>query len=272
MMEKAAMAVPGKGKGTPLPRTRAVKAASAPAKKPVLKSAVVKASMPPASAPEPVVASAPIMESVSEPAPVVESLVEVVPLADSVPEPVTKIVEEAIPAAAESEVESAAVVDAANQEGITMVDVIESTKKMAEDAKAKFQTAFSELSEKAKASVEKSGKVMEELSELTKGNVEAMVESGKIAAKGVESMGQGAAEYGRISFEKASATMRSFASVKTPAEFFQLQSELLSSSFDSFAKESAKSSEALLKLAGEVVQPISSRVSIVTEKVKSLAA
>lgn len=266
------MAVPGKGKGTPLPRTRAVKAASAPAKKPVSKSAVVKASTPPAPAPEPVVEPAPVLESVSQPTPLAEPAVEPAPMTDPVPEPVAEIIEEAMPAEAKSEIESAAVVNAANQEGVTMVDVIESTKKIAEDAKAKFQTAFSELSEKAKASVEKSGKVMEELSELTKGNVEAMVESGKIAAKGVESLGQGAAEYGRISFEKASATMKSFASVKTPAEFFQLQSELLSSSFDSFAKESAKSSEALLKLAGEVVQPISSRVSIVTEKVKSLAA
>ena len=74
------------------------------------------------------------------------------------------------------------------------------------------------------------------------------------------------------SFESATATMKSFASVKSPTEFFQLQSELLSSTFDSFAKESAKSSEAMLKLAGDVVQPISSRISLVTEKVKSLAA
>jgi hypothetical protein len=66
--------------------------------------------------------------------------------------------------------------------------------------------------------------------------------------------------------------MKSFASVKSPAEVFQLQSELMSSSFDAFAKESAKSSEALLKLAGEIVQPLSTRVSIVTEKVKSLAS
>jgi phasin family protein len=155
---------------------------------------------------------------------------------------------------------------------LMMTDVIETTKKFAEDTKAKLETAFSEFNEKAKANVEKSTKALEELSALAKGNVEALVESGKIAAKGVEALGQDAAEYSRKNFEKATATFKSFASVKTPAEFFQLQSELLSSSFDAFAKESAKSSEALLKLAGDVVQPISSRVSIVTDKVKSLAA
>ncbi|WP_336958450.1 phasin family protein [Sphingobium aquiterrae] len=159
------------------------------------------------------------------------------------------------------------------EEGISkMTDVIETTKKFAEETKAKFETAFADINEKAKASVEKSTKALEELGALAKGNVEAMVESGKIAAKGVEALGQDAAEYSRKNFEKATATMKSFASIKTPAEFFQLQSELFSSSFDAFAKETAKSSEAMIKLAGDVVQPISNRVSIITDKVKSLAA
>lgn len=153
-----------------------------------------------------------------------------------------------------------------------MTDVMETTKKFAEEAKTRFESAFSEISEKTKAGVEKSSKAFEELSDLAKGNVEALVESGKIATKGVETIGQDAAEYGRVTFEKASAAMKSLAAVKTPAEFFQLQSELLSSTFDAFAKETAKNSEAFLKLAGEVTQPISTRVSIVTEKVRSFAA
>jgi phasin family protein len=161
---------------------------------------------------------------------------------------------------------------AADKEGMKMVDVIETTKKFADQAKEKLTTAYAEISEKTKDGFEKSTKAVSELTDITKGNVEAIVESGKIAAKGVETLGQEAAEYGRTSFEKASATMKSFASVKTPAEFFQLQSELMTSSFDAFAKEAAKSSEALLKLAGDVAQPISTRVAIVTDKVKSLAA
>src|SRR3546814_4651371 len=93
---------------------------------------------------------------------------------------------------------------------------------------------------------------MEEISDLAKGNVEALVESGKIAAKGVETLGQEAVDYSRKSFEKATASFKSFSTVKTPTEFFQLQSQLLSSSFDEFTKEAAKSSEALIKLDGDV--------------------
>ena len=154
----------------------------------------------------------------------------------------------------------------------TMSDMMETTKKYTDEAKERMQSAFAEMSEKTKVNVEKSTKAFEEMSELAKGNVEALVESGKIATKGVESIGQDAAEYGRMTFEKASAAMKSMAAVKSPAEFFQLQSELLSSTFDSFAKETAKNSEAMLKLAGDVAQPISTRVSVVTEKVRSFAA
>lgn len=158
-------------------------------------------------------------------------------------------------------------------EGTTgMTDVIETTKKITDEAKAKFESAFADFNAKAKAGVEKSTKALGELSDITKGNVEAFVESGKIAAKGVEAMSQDAAEYSRKNFEKATATMKSFAAIKSPTEFFQLQSELLSTAFDSFAKETAKSSEAMIKLAGDVAQPISTRVSLVTEKVKAMAA
>lgn len=153
-----------------------------------------------------------------------------------------------------------------------MTDVLETAKSYAEEAKNRFQSAFVEVNEKTKAAVEKSSKAFEELGELTKGNLEAVVESSKIAAKGVETLGQDAAEFSRKSFEKTSATMKSFAAVKTPAEFFQLQSDLLSATFDSFASEASKNSEAFLKLASDISTPISNRVSVVTEKMKSLAA
>ncbi|MFZ2996901.1 phasin family protein [Sphingobium sp.] len=154
----------------------------------------------------------------------------------------------------------------------SMTDMMETGKKFAEDTKAKFETVYADLNEKAKSGVEKSTKAIEELSDLTKGNVEALVESGKIAAKGMETLGQEAVDYSRKSLEKATASFKSFATIKTPTEFFQLQSQMMSSSFDDFAKEAAKSSEAMMKLASEVASPLTARVSLVTDKVKSLAA
>lgn len=163
--------------------------------------------------------------------------------------------------------------NAANMKGEKiMTNVIETAKNYAEEAKTQMQSAFSEMSQKTKSAVEKSGKAFEEMGEITKGNLEAVVESSKIAAKGVESLGQDAAEFGRTSFEKTSATMKSFAAIKSPVEFFQLQSEMVSQFMDSMASQSAKNSEKMLKLVGEISQPISNRVSVVTDKMKSLTA
>lgn len=153
----------------------------------------------------------------------------------------------------------------------TMTDYIEHSKTFADNAKAKFETAYSGFNEKARAGVEKSTKAIEELTDITKGNVEAMVESGKIAAKGMETLGQEAVDYGRKSFEKATASMKSFATVKTPTEFFQLHSQLVSSSFDDFTKEAARHGEVMMKLASDIAQPLTARVTVVTDKVKSLA-
>lgn len=133
----------------------------------------------------------------------------------------------------------------------------------------KAQAAFGQMNEKAKDAMEKGTKVMADLTEMTKANVEALVESGKIAAKGSEALAKEAAEYGKTAFETASAAFKEFAAAKTPAEFFQLQSNFAKSTMESAMKEATKGSETLLKFAGEVIAPISTRYSVNVEKIKS---
>ena len=135
-----------------------------------------------------------------------------------------------------------------------------------------FKTVFGDVNERAKAAAERSAKVAEELAEMTRGNVEAMVASSKIAAKGVEALSQDAAEYGRKAFEEASATLKSFAEVKSPTDFFKLQGDYARAAFDSAVAESARLSETVLKLAGDVAEPITSRYTVAAERVKTLAA
>ena len=138
-------------------------------------------------------------------------------------------------------------------------------------AAEKVQAMFGGLNDRAKTAMEKGTKLSEELTELTKGNVEAIVASSKLAAKGAEAMTQEAAEYSKKNFESATALFKSFAAVKSPTELFQLQSDYAKSSFDSVVAEASKLSEAWVKLAGEVVQPISNRYAVAAEKLKAAA-
>src|SRR3546814_17876356 len=89
-----------------------------------------------------------------------------------------------------------------------------------------------------------------------KGNIEAIVESSKIAAKGFEALGQDSAEYGRKSFEDATATLKQFAAVKSPAEFLHLQSDYVLSPFDAFVAETSQKTEAVFKLSDASAQTL----------------
>jgi phasin family protein len=117
----------------------------------------------------------------------------------------------------------------------------------------------------------KSTQAFAEINEFGKGNIEAIVESGKIAAKGVEAFGQDTADYGRRQFESATAALKSLSSIKSPTDFFKLQSDYFRASFDSLVAQTSKNTETMLKLAGDVAQPIQNRVAVAVEKVKVAA-
>lgn len=136
----------------------------------------------------------------------------------------------------------------------------------------RVQAILGDVNEQARTAFEKNARIVEEMTEFTRGNVEALVASSKVAARGVEALTQEAADYSRKSFEEASSVLRSFTDVKSPSDFFRVQSEFAKSQFDSMVAESSKLSEAMLKLAGEVFEPLSSRYSVAAEKVKSAVA
>jgi phasin family protein len=136
----------------------------------------------------------------------------------------------------------------------------------------RFQAVFGDVNERAKSVMERNIRLGEELTELSKGNVEAIVASTKVAAKGVETIGQEIAEFNRKSFEDASAALKSFAEVKSPTDFFRLQSDFARGQFDALVAETSKLSEQMIKVAGEVAQPIASRYSVAAERVRTVVA
>lgn len=238
------------------PVTKAAKpAAKAPVKRTPAKSATpasVPAEAKPAPVPAPVIAETPAKEQPAVP------VLETAPVETPAVETVTETVTETVAAAAQ---EAPATI---KKEVTRMNDTIK-------DAAEKGQAYFADFSAKAKAAAEKGAKAFEDMNDFNKGNVEAFVESGKIAAKGLEAFGQGYADYARKQFEGTTAVLKSFAGAKSPTEFFKLQSDFVRGQFDSFVAESSKNTEAMIKLAGDVAKPISNRVAIAAEKIKVAA-
>lgn len=138
-------------------------------------------------------------------------------------------------------------------------------------AAEKTQAFFSGFTDRSKGAVDKGTQMFEEMNAFGKGNVEALVESSKIAAKAFETVGQDVADYAKTSFESSAAAMKTLASATSPTEFFKLQSDYARAAFDTMIAQSSRSTEKMLKLAGEIAQPISNRVAIATDKIKTAA-
>jgi phasin family protein len=144
-----------------------------------------------------------------------------------------------------------------SQEDHTMTDTMQNT---AETMQANAQDAMS-----------KGKQTFDEMTAFGQGNVEAMVESTRVAVKGVEAMAQARAAFAKQSFEATIATFKSMAEVRTPTDFFKLQGDYLRNSMDALVAETSRSTEATLKLVGEIAQPIQNRVALAAEKVRTVA-
>ena len=135
-----------------------------------------------------------------------------------------------------------------------------------------FQTLFADASERGQDMAKKSQKVAEELADLTRANVEAMVEAGRVAAEGARTIGQDFVATGRDGAEKAADAIRSLAEAKSPTEYMQLQGDFARASFDRMVAESSRLTESFVKLAGEAFQPLQNRASANAERFNTLVA
>ena len=137
---------------------------------------------------------------------------------------------------------------------------------------APFQSLFADANERSQELAKKSQKVAEELADLARANVEAIVEAGRVATEGARSIGQGVVAKQRDGVEQAADAIRSLAEAKSPTEYLQLQGEFARASFDRAVAETSKLTESLVKLAGEAFQPLSNRATANAERFNTLVA
>jgi len=137
---------------------------------------------------------------------------------------------------------------------------------------APFQSIFADANERSQDLAKRSQKVAEELADLARANVEAVVEAGRVASEGARSIGQNVVAKQRDGFEQAADAIRSLAEAKSPTEYLQLQGDFARASFDRAIAESSKLTESLVKLAGEAFQPLSNRAAANAERFNTLVA
>jgi phasin family protein len=127
---------------------------------------------------------------------------------------------------------------------------------------------FEAMNGKMSDMMEQMMKTMSDVTEFAKGNVDALMASAKAAQAGAEALTSTLVEVSKKRFEDAQAAMKAMTSAKSPNELVQLQNDFAKAQFDQAVSAWSHMSETLLKLAGDVVQPLSSRMAVATEAMK----
>jgi phasin family protein len=109
-------------------------------------------------------------------------------------------------------------------------------------------------------------KTYEEVTAVTKDNVDAVVTSGTVVAKGAEEAGKQVAAFTQSSAETAVANGKALLAVKTVNELVELQNTFFKQGLETFVAEATKLQELSVKIANDAVAPINARVSAAVEK------
>lgn len=130
------------------------------------------------------------------------------------------------------------------------------------DYTAQIKEGFADLQTRAQTVYGKGSELASEMGEFTKGNFEATVESGKILAAGMQDMGKAYVADVKGAVETVTADVKEVAAVKSPTDFIQLQGKIARRNVDATVAAVSKGTEAWVKLANDVMAPLSSRASV----------
>lgn len=150
-------------------------------------------------------------------------------------------------------------------------DKIMATTKTTTDFTKTAQDAIAELQSRAKAAYEKGTELTADVTAFHKGNFDALVESGKIFAAGMQNLGRTAVEEAKSAAETVTGDVKAIAAVKSPTELFQLQGEIARRNLDTLVARTSKNAEIMMKLASDAFAPISTRASVAMERLTKAA-
>lgn len=150
----------------------------------------------------------------------------------------------------------------------TMTTTVENT---TETVTAKAKDFFADMQVRAVSAADKGKKLASNAFEFQKANFVAVLEAGKIVAKGAQDMGKTNVEFAKSNFAEMQAAAKEIAAVRTPTDFIKVQSAWTKKGFDTAVAQGSKNTESLVKLVSEMFQPISNRIAVTTDLFKKAA-
>ncbi len=117
--------------------------------------------------------------------------------------------------------------------------------------------------------VEKSLAGMNEMNALSKGNVEALVESVTAATKGAEALGAQAVSYSKKAWEDQVNAAKALSTAKSLQEVVELQTQFAKSALETYVAEMNRVSETLQGTMKDTFKPLNARMTATVERFQS---
>jgi len=115
---------------------------------------------------------------------------------------------------------------------------------------------FEQIAAKSREAMEQSLKTVDSITEMARGNVDALLESSRLASGGFQAIARDVAEYSKQSMERTTSAARTLSTAKTAPELIQLQSEFARAEFASAIAEISKLSQKMFKTMTVVFEPL----------------
>ncbi len=130
--------------------------------------------------------------------------------------------------------------------------MIEQTERAITQAKETFE----QMATKSREAMQQGLKTVDAITGMARGNVDALLESSRLAAGGFQTIAGEVAEFSKANLERTTSAARALTLARTAPELMQLQSEFARSQFNSAVGEVSKLSELMFRTMSEVFEPL----------------
>lgn len=124
-------------------------------------------------------------------------------------------------------------------------------------------TASKQVAQASKAGIDGYG----DINAMGRENIDAVVKSGAVMVKGMETLGQEIMAFAKASIEGNIAAANAVFGARSVNEAVDLQTQFARKSFDQAVAESAKLTEMSIKVTNEAAAPIQARVNLAVDQV-----
>jgi phasin family protein len=120
-----------------------------------------------------------------------------------------------------------------------------------------------------KETVERSLSTLTQLNDVSRKNLDAMVQSMTAATKGAENLGSQAMSYGKSSMEQSAEAARALTAAKSVQEAVELQTNYARTALEGYLSELNRMSETVANSVKESLSPLNERATAAMETMQS---